>query len=519
MQQRSVRGSAARECSQPSPVRFAPGIPAFAVLSAVLLGAMGCSNPKEATTDVSADPVLEVECSAPGVSLLKTRSGVDFALEHAGKAIVEKDGFELFFLSMPGCRLEPLLPKGSTRPMTFVSATPGGDLLFDDYSDHGQRRHLLKRTGRDLASFETPAGIDPRNWDPTISDDGSSLAWIVTTSRDGELQQHLQVRDLATGSEFSIPLQPDSMGFELLGADLVKNEFVLHLYPNRVVVVDRSGATTWGPVEARAIESVSWLDFRRIGKGWIAWDVGRIDNGKSALQWSTPKGSGERTFELTRVESLSVDPGGDLIAASLSADTRLRADEALLLLRVSDGKEIFHRNLPQYSRLQVAFLDSTHLAIDARRGPGSTGGVDVVRVPSANAALRPQPPTGPTSGGKPTDADSQVRAHLSALAEHLGLKLEAPSPGTAKALVGRWKLVDLAGQQGCGGGMPFLEFLDDGSVRRVGSREVAGTFVVTDHEIRISMPETAASLGIYQMSGAYYLPSHECGLVKLDKLD
>src|SRR5205085_11690148 len=109
------------------------------------------------------------------------------------------------------------------------------------------------------------------------------------------------------------------------------------------------------------------------------------------------------------VSSVSVDPSGTRIAVGADASTSLDVDEVVLVLSIADGKEVLHRNLPRYTRPQVAFLGDGLLAISAK------GKVDVVRVPASLQPLEPVPPTGPTTRGKPTDVDGQILGGIEAM--------------------------------------------------------------------------------------------------------
>ena len=52
-------------------------------------------------------------------------------------------------------------------------------------------------------------------------------------------------------------------------------------------------------------------------------------------------------------------------------------------------------------------------------------------------------------------------------------------------------------------------------------RSQQGTFAVADHYISVvdEDPELGRNLVIFQISGGFYLPSRECGMVRLNKLD
>lgn len=458
---------------------------------------------------------LPVECSLAGYSLISVRSGVNLDMERAGKAVVAagKDGFELGFLTMPGCKVETILPGVAGFPAASPSVTVGGDVLFD--SGHvGPRTLYFKASGQAVVALQKPSDVretpglpmlSDSFWNPVLSDDGRAVVWSVTESRGGgETNQHLQARSLVDGSEKSIPLESVHMGYELLSANVTTDEFALAGYPNRALVVDHGGNLKWGPKTADAIQSVDEC-FRRVGDGWVAWDLVRTDSAAVRLQWSLAAGSGQREYPLSSLESVSVDPSGLRIAVSTSASSTLNDEESISIVRVSDGKDLYRRTLPRWSRAHLAFLGSEYLAVS------TSTGVDVVRVPGASdegAFAEVEP-------AKPIDVQARVLDDVSRRAEMFGLKLEKPSPDTAAKLVGRWQLADV-GKLPCGGGMPFLEFKEDGYAYEVGSRTRGRPYAVTDQFIRVG--EAEESMTIFQLSGGFYLPSHECVLIKLERM-
>lgn len=353
-----------------------------AAMAVIALAVLASKLTREISSIRAESPPLDVECSVPNVSLMFAFAGIDLAMERSGKALVEHADSGLSLLSLPGCRLETILPPPPSRTATVPTVTAGGDLLYDS-GYQGPRSVMLKRAGKEPTALAPPADLGKDHWSPVLSDDGRALVWVVGHGLgDGNVEQHLQVRDLDSGSERSIPLDTVRMGYELVAANVGNDDFVLVDYPNRVLVVDGEGRKKWGPQEADAIEHVT-QEFRRLADGWVAWDSVRIDNNAVRLQWSTSRGSGRREFPLSSVHSLSVDPTGEWIAVSTSAATRLNSDELLLVLRISDGEELLHRTMPKYSRVNVAFLDHTHLAMDAKSG------VDVVRIADSMPARQP----------------------------------------------------------------------------------------------------------------------------------
>lgn len=64
------------------------------------------------------------------------------------------------------------------------------------------------------------------------------------------------------------------------------------------------------------------------------------------------------------IAGAAVNPSGTY--AALSLDTRFGriplGGEALVIVRLADGKEVYRKKLPRFTRTRVAFLGDRHLA-------------------------------------------------------------------------------------------------------------------------------------------------------------
>jgi len=76
-----------------------------------------------------------------------------------------------------------------------------------------------------------------------------------------------------------------------------------------------------------------------------------------------------------------VDPDGAYVA--ISETTALRdynVQDAVYVLRTSDGKEVWHRNLPTFARSSLAFLGEKYFVYTDSDGAHST--VRVLQMPN-----------------------------------------------------------------------------------------------------------------------------------------
>jgi hypothetical protein len=457
---------------------------------------------------------LEIVCSAADVHFDSVRSGVDLALEKAGKAwVVSAQGPG--FLSMPGCKFEPLAhERGQYVP--FVTAA--GDILFEgpNYGKDGPDI-FLRKAGTDAPlKIEPPPGLDRGARQPVLSDDGSALVWVETRVLDrfDHLEHRLWVRDLATGRDRTIVLQDEPWRSQLsmLGANISEGEYVLRRFPNKVLIVDGAGKRKIEPIHPSEIEHFEGPgSFWRVTGGWVARDIHR-DQGHKRIQWSTPRGSGVREMPLLGF-AMAVDPSGRLIAVTASAAPAYEIADAVFIIRVEDGREVFHRDLPErrllkpYDRarwMSLAFLGPDYLAMDSKDG------INVFRI----SGLVDTPVDAKNPEPSPTiDQPAMVTRMGEALAKTVGLTFERPTADTKTAILGRWKIYcEHSSTPDCGEGNFFAEFGEDGYTYDEDRRPI-GRYTITDNFIQ--MEDGPA---IFQMSGGFYLPSRESVLTKLTKV-
>jgi hypothetical protein len=81
------------------------------------------------------------------------------------------------------------------------------------------------------------------------------------------------------------------------------------------------------------------------------------------------------------ITAVSVDPDGRYIALGVSRNLSIGdVRDAVFVLRVADGTEIYRRFLPAYTRSQVAFLGPDYLAVSLIED--AMARIDVLRVPA-----------------------------------------------------------------------------------------------------------------------------------------
>lgn len=323
---------------------------------------------------------LSKQCSVPNAILAQVHSGTDLALERAGEAwVIRQDNRLRARLRMPDCQLVDVKAPPVSSSMEHVA--PGGYLLFR--RDNGELAHV-EPDGSAPLTIEAPS--PGKYWSPILSNDGRTVAWIDRQPvQEGPRAHRLRLRRLDAGPDEGanketvvLDLSPREQ-FDVIGADVENGRFTLARFRNAILVIDRQGRTIAGPVSPPGIYNARW-GFRWLGSGWVAWD-GYREEGRSRIVWSLPQGSGEFIVPKGRtINSLSVDPGARYVAVSFATGLSIGSiKSAVLLIRLSDGKELFRRYHPTFARIRVAFLGTDYLAMT--RYENGQDVIDVYRVP------------------------------------------------------------------------------------------------------------------------------------------
>lgn len=325
---------------------------------------------------------LEVACTVPGAALADVRTPFDLALERSGEAVLVRfdapaDGPMFLLLRMPGCAVVPLaggaLPPGS-QPM---SVRPGGARLVTTARYPGGTPEWWYSPAPEIPLASVPAGAGGRvAGQPILSDDGAGAAWVE--QQPGAAQQTWHTRAFrGTGMRSGDTAAFGAGSYEALGFNPANGTLTLARNLTEIVEADiRAGRASGPPLRPRDVASQP-ATFRRFPSGWFAWDAYREDTPWRAV-WSVGGRGGRYEVDWSKMIShASVNPSGT--HAALSLDTRFGriplGGEALVLVSLADGKEIFRKKLARFTRTRVAFLGDRHLAWTEE------GAVVVARVP------------------------------------------------------------------------------------------------------------------------------------------
>ncbi len=324
-----------------------------------------------------------VACSVAGAGTVGLPTGVTLALERAGEAWIRFGDGGYGVLSMPDCRVvrRELFFPGVRGSVGYIA--PGGTVYYRMDSDgDGTFEHWYLKEGKTAPKrLEAPAGID--HWTPVVDAAADTMAWLETKRNDDRklLGYVIAVRTLPDGPEFRVPLQMERRSSALLlDLDLAAGRFIVLGNYSAVHTIGLDGRAMNKPVQPAGFENIG-TSFRLLSGGWVAWD-GYRENARYRVGWSLPAGSG--MFDIPKgrgITAVSVDSTGRHIAVSVSGNLSIGSiEDSVRVIRVADGKEVWRRYMPRYTRSQVAFLGSGYLAVT--HIVAGQARVDVLEIPA-----------------------------------------------------------------------------------------------------------------------------------------
>ena len=331
----------------------------------------------------------EEHCALAEYSLIDHIQADRTGIARAGEAWVIDGHSELGLLRLPDCEIEPLGFKWSNVSPLVHHAVAGGVAIYSlTDRESGERSLFLRsRTGSEpQALLQPPDTGYPK---PFLSSDGSWIGWLQRIGRAKGKPGVPQVRleNLETGEVKIIPLEAMTpASFELMKIDPAGGPVMLTRHsrnPREFLSVNLEGEVAWGPFRPGTVDA-SFYSFRKVEGGFVAWDSYQEEEAYR-IEWSLPAGKGLYRIPLGRgIASLAVSPDGRYIAVSVN--TRLSIgdiDDAVFVIRASDGAEVFRRYLKVYTRSAVAFLGDEFFAYTESRD--RPDGLRVLKIPSSGS--------------------------------------------------------------------------------------------------------------------------------------
>lgn len=327
----------------------------------------------------------EVACKIANAHLAAVRAGVQLELPQANEAwITQEPGGRHLVLTMPGCRLSEIgLDRSNADAIDYVAA--GGAAVYRTHDKAtGRQQHWFKAANSSAVQPLEAPGDDW--WAPILSRRADYVAWLESeraANTDG-FSYNLVMQPLAGGATERIILSPEASRHpELLSLDRQAGEIVLSNNFNEIVATDLRGAVKWGPVQAGPIEHLS-NNYRRLREGWVAWDSYR-EQGRYRIHWSVFLGDGSHeVLKGRQINDVALDPWGRYIAVSVSSALNIGdIQDAVYVLRLHDGAEVYRRYLGRHARSELAFLGPHFVALSVYQSAADAvvSHVEVLRVP------------------------------------------------------------------------------------------------------------------------------------------
>jgi hypothetical protein len=267
------------------------------------------------------------------------------------------------------CSLSSLdlpVPTGTDTPVWIDD--DGRVLLRSTAKQTGAQSWLwIPGPGATPVRLEEPVGRRSSDGPPVIARDGRSVAWLTPAANSGQppvLSIVSRRLPTATTGASSTPAPSDEVvidlsrlgpaSFVLLDVDPAARQALLAMDERRFVTVGFDGTIRGEPLRPEGVEPLH-MTFRRLGDGWVAWDGYKEDG--YTIAWSLPAGRGVHRVPRGRsITDVGVHPDGRLIALSVTTSLSIGdVRDAVYVLRVADGAEVFRRYLVRYARSSVLF--------------------------------------------------------------------------------------------------------------------------------------------------------------------
>jgi hypothetical protein len=265
---------------------------------------------------------------------------------------------------MPGCAVEQLaggpLPPG-VQPLAVQAG--GARLVVTARGPEGVIEWWYSPAPPVALAAVPPAAGGRVAGLPVLAAGGTWAAWVQQKPGTGIQTWH--ARELRGAGELGgDPAVFGQGSYEVIGFDPAAGTLTLARNLAEVVEVDtRAGRPAGPPLRPPGVASQPGT-FRSLRDGWFAWDAWREDAPWLAA-WSVGGRAGRYEADwLMMISHAAVNPAGT--HAVLSLESRFGriplGGEAIVLVRLADGREIARKGLPRFTRSPVAFLGDRHVA-------------------------------------------------------------------------------------------------------------------------------------------------------------
>jgi len=324
-------------------------------------------------------------CTVADVEVATVRTPPDTSVARAGQAWLRANE-KYFVLTMPGCQTRLLGKPDAATPVDLDFVAPAGVYLMRSWDNKERRTHWWVGNGTLLPLSRLPEDSKILGM-PVLSNDGHWVAWMElipgTKSRRAVVQsindERAHVVDIPDQflRDWGLPA--------LLAADMERKELTFYAYDyttrrSSLAMLGLGSEQQGDSIVAQGVEA-QFTTMLRVGSGWVAWDATRELGERYRVAWQLANGRGiHEALRGRGITAVKVDPDGAYVAISETNAIRDNpVQDAVYVLRASDGKEVWHRNLPRYARSSLAFLGEKLFAYTDSDGAHST--VRVLQIP------------------------------------------------------------------------------------------------------------------------------------------
>ena len=298
-------------------------------------------------------------CTVPDMEVAEVRSPPDTSLARTGQVWLQANG-EYVVLTMPNCHTRLIRKPDAATQLDLGFVSPAGVYLMRNWDNKTSQTHWWVGNGSLRPLSRLPEGSMIFGM-PVLSNDGHWVAWMELIP--GTKLHRAVVQSLDDERAHLVDL-PDQriLAWTLLAADMERKELTFYEYD---YTTRRSSLTMLGVGSERQGDSIvvqgvdaQFTTLLRVGSGWVAWDATQELGKRYRVAWSLASGRGvHKAFWGRSITAVTVDPDGAYVAISETTAMRdYNVQDAVYVLRTSDGKVVWHRNLPTYTRSSLAFL-------------------------------------------------------------------------------------------------------------------------------------------------------------------
>lgn len=341
--------------------------------------------PSRVLTEGTTTPDLgdwKTVCTVPDMEVAEVRSPPDTSLARAGQAWLRANE-EYAVLTMPGCQTRLIRKPDAVSQLDLDFVSPAGVYLLRNWDNKTRQTHWWVGNGslRSLSRLPDDSTIFGM---PVLSNDGHWVAWLELIP--GTKLHRAVVQSLNDGQVHLVDIPDQSHSqWTLLATDMERKELTFYEYDyttqrSALIMLGLDSKQHDDSIVAQGVDA-QFTTMLHVGSGWVAWDAARDSIERYRVAWSLANGRGiHKALWGRSITAVKVDPDGAYVAISESNAMRGNYfQDAVYVLRASDGKEVWHRNLPSFARSSLAFLGEKSFAYTDSDGAHTT--VRVLQIP------------------------------------------------------------------------------------------------------------------------------------------